>query len=399
MRVALIHYWLVAERGGEKVLRALCDMFPQAVIFTHVADRVLTDRLFPGHEIRESFIAKLPFARRAYKSYLPLMPLALEELDLRGFDLVIAFESGPAKGAITDPGAVHVCYCFTPMRYIWDHYRLYRDNAGFLARMTLPFFAHWLRQWDFASAARVDAFIADSAFVGQRIKKYYRRESTVVHPPVDIEAFAATPRGADPRFAGAYLWVGQLTAYKRPDIAVSALAGIKRRLIVIGDGEETEALKAMADNDYIEFLGRAPDEVVRRAFASARALIFPGEEDFGMTPVEAMASGLPVIALGRGGALSTVVDGETGILFDDQSREGLQAAVRRFESMEATFDSDVLRRHAQQFSTHAFKQAMTEALRIAGVAIRNDVSPARGETNEAIFPQSQLREISAFPKR
>ncbi len=369
MRVALIHYWLVAERGGEKVLRVLCDMFPEAVIFTHVADRAITDRLFAGHEIRESFIARLPFARRAYRSYLPLMPLALEELDLRGFDLVISSESGPAKGVIPDPGAVHVCYCHTPMRYIWDHYRTYRESAGLFARLMMPFFAHRLRQWDVSAAARVDAFVANSTFVAQRIRKYYRRDSTVIHPPVDLAAFSDAPREPDPQFAGAYLWVGRLTAYKRPEIAVKALIGMKRPLVVIGDGEETASLKTMAGGADVRFLGRADDATLRRAYASCRALIFPGEEDFGMAPVEAMACGLPVIALKRGGALSTVIDGETGIFFEDQSIEGLQSALRRFESIERDFDRDALRRHAQNFSTDSFRRAFADVLRIAGAVI------------------------------
>jgi glycosyltransferase involved in cell wall biosynthesis len=369
VRVALVHYWLVAERGGEKVLRVLCDMFPGAVIFTHVADRALTERLYPGHEVRESFIARLPFARRAYRSYLPLMPLALEELDLRGFDLVISSESGPAKGVIPDPGAVHVCYCHSPMRYIWDHYRTYRESAGIVARLMMPFFAHRLRQWDVSAAARVDAFVANSTFVAQRIRKYYRRESTVIHPPIDLDSFKEAPRERDPRFEGAYLWVGRLTAYKRPEIAVKGLIEMKRPLVVIGDGEATASLKAMAGAGDVRFLGRADNETLRRAYASCRALVFPGEEDFGMTPVEAMACGLPVIALKRGGALSTVIDGQTGILFEDQSIAGFQAAVRRFESIERDFDGELLRRHAQSFSTQSFRRAFADVLRLAGAAI------------------------------
>jgi len=371
MRTAIVHYWIVADRGGEKVVRALCEMFPGAVIFTHVANAELTRRLFPGHEIRTSFIARLPFAERFYQSYLPLMPLALEQLDLSEFDLVISSESGPAKGIIPAPRTPHICYCHSPMRYIWDQYHIYRRNAGFAARLAMPFIAHRLRQWDVTSAARVDDFVANSKFVAARIGKYYRREATVVYPPVDIEAFSSLERGADPRFEDAYLWVGQLTAYKNPEAAVRALTTLKKRMIIIGDGEGERHLRAIA-GDAITFLGRADAATLKQAYASCRALIFPGEEDFGIVPVEAMAAGLPVIALGRGGAAETVRHEVTGILYKDASVDGLISAVEEFERRERDFNTEIIRSNARRFDKSRFKKAMAAIFRRHGVETSPD---------------------------
>lgn len=370
LRTAIIHYWIIAERGGEKVVRALCDLFPDAVIFTHVADRDLVARLYPGHEIRTTFISRLPFAQKQYQRYLPLMPLALEELDLSEFDLVLSSESGPAKGVIAPPTATHICYCHSPMRYIWDHYHLYRRNAGIVARYAFPIIAHRMRQWDVTTAARVDHFVANSGFVASRIQKYYRRTADVAYPPVDVEQFQRTPARIDAAWRDAYLWVGQLTAYKNPAIAIDAANALGVKLIVIGDGDMAPALKARA-KDNIHFLGRADDETVRRAYASCRALVFPGEEDFGMTPIEAMAAGTPVIALNRGGATETVVAEKTGVLYDDDSVDGLTAAVRQFESMEKAFDRDAISHHAEKFNVAAFKKRMLELFQRYGIAPTN----------------------------
>ena len=366
MRTALIHYWIVAERGGEKVLRALCDLFPDAVIFTHIANRDLAARLYPGHEIRTTFISRLPFSRKLYQSYLPLMPLALEQLDLSEFDLILSSESGPAKGVIPPPAAAHICYCHSPMRYIWDHYHIYRRNAGFPARAVFPFVAHRMRQWDVTAAARVDRFIANSNFVASRIQKYYRRSADVVHPPVDVEKYGTETTAAEENWRDAYLWIGQLTAYKKPATAIEAATRLQKKLIVIGDGELTPALRAQA-GPTVEFLGRVDDNTVRRAYSSCRALIFPGEEDFGMTPIEAMAAGTPVIALNKGGATETVIAQETGILYDDNSADGLAAAMTKFESIEKDFDPTLIRRHARAFGVDAFKNRMVRLLESYGV--------------------------------
>ncbi|MEM9015188.1 MAG: glycosyltransferase [Pseudomonadota bacterium] len=368
MRVAIIHYWIIADRGGEKVVQALCKMFPQAVIYTHVADPEIAQRLFPGHEIRFTRIAKLPFARRHYQKYLPLMPAALEELDLGEFDLILSSESGPAKGIIPPPRALHVCYCHSPMRYVWDHYHLYKSAAGPIARLAMSHFAPRLRLWDATSAMRVDHFAANSAFVAARIGKYYRREATVIAPPVDVSRYLSVNRQNETADRP-YLWVGQLTAYKNAELAVRAFNESGKSLHIVGDGEERRKLERIA-GPHIRFLGRVSHGALLDAYATARALIFPGEEDFGMVPVEAMAAGLPVIAWARGGALETVKPQLSGVLFDEPSVDALNEAVEQFEATETSFDVSELRAHAKTFDQKTFLTKFRTLLTNQGV--RND---------------------------
>jgi glycosyltransferase involved in cell wall biosynthesis len=349
MRVALIHYWLVSWRGGEQVLRAMADLYPDADIYTHVADQDLIRERFPGRRVYTTFISRLPFARRLYKNYLPLMPLALEGIDLRGYDLVISSESGPAKGVLVSPGTVHLCYCHSPMRYAWDMYHEYRSSVSRLKQLVMLPLLHYMRIWDQVSAQRVDAYVANSRFVASRIRKYYGRRSTVVHPPVAVDDFLVGAKSED-----FYLHVGQLVPYKKPDLLVEAFNETGARLIVIGEGEMLRRLKARA-RPNIEFLGRQSFEVIRDHYARCRALIFPGLEDFGIVPVEAMAAGKPVIAFAGGGALETVVDGVTGVFFSDQSARGIAGAVAIFEARMGEFDSGRIREHAQAFSTQRFK--------------------------------------------
>lgn len=352
MKVAIVHYWLVGMRGGEKVIEALCEMYPQADIFTHVyVPDMVSDRI-RAHRVIPTFINKLPRAASMYKTYLPLMPTALEQLDMRGYDLIISSESGPAKGIIPPSDALHVCYCHTPMRYIWNMYHDYRDNAGRLARLAMPPLTHYLRMWDVGTAARVDSFVANSMTVSRRIRRYYGADSTVIHPPVDTDAY----QQADPSQMGDfYLMAGELVRYKRPDLAVQAFNDMRLNLVVIGGGEMLEELRRMA-GPTITVLGAQPFDVLKSHYARSRALIFPGEEDFGMVPVEAMASGRPVIAFGKGGATETVVAGETGVFFDVQSVEAIAAAVRTFETM--NIDSDRIMSHARQFGRRPFIQRM-----------------------------------------
>jgi glycosyltransferase involved in cell wall biosynthesis len=352
MRVALVHYWLASMRGGEKVIENLVDVFPDCEIFTHVVDPSRISEKIRRRPIRTTFIAKLPFASSQFRKYLPLMPLALETLDLRDFDVVITSESGPAKGVITTPHTLHVCYCHSPMRYLWNMYHDYKASAGALTAVCMGPVFHYLRAWDFASAARVDHFIANSTAVAGRIEKYYRRTADIIHPPVQVENFLVSRTPGD-----VFLCVGHLAPYKRIDLAVRAFNEMRKDLVVIGDGDQLDELRSIA-GPTIKLLGFQPDDVVREQLSKCRALLFPGEEDFGIVPVEAMASGRPVIAFGRGGALDTVVDGTTGVLFREQSVSGVVNAVRRFEQIESSFDPDVLVRHAYQFRSEAFRDSV-----------------------------------------
>ncbi|HYC03991.1 MAG TPA: glycosyltransferase [Azospirillaceae bacterium] len=352
MKVALVHYWLVTMRGGEKVLEELCRLFPEADIFTHVVDRDALSPTLLRHDIKTSFIQNLPKARTQYQKYLPLMPMALEHLDLRGYDLVISSEAGPAKGVITDPEAVHVCYCHSPMRYVWNMYHDYRSSLGGVAAKALVPVAHYLRWWDALTATRVDEFVANSGNVAKRIQRYYGRGSEVVYPPVAVDDFTPT-RDHD----GFYLLAGQLVGYKRADLAVEAFNRSGRPLVVIGAGEQLEQLRHMAKPN-VTILGPQPFSSLRDHYARCRALIFPGEEDFGIVPVEAMASGKPVIAYGKGGALETVVEGRTGLFFRQQTVDDLNEAVTRFEATERRFSADEIALRARAFDASVFREDM-----------------------------------------
>lgn len=357
MRVAIIHYWWLSNRGGEAVCSAICDMFPNADIFMHVSEEETVRKSLPKNfkgKITNSFISRLPGSKNHYQKYLPLMPLALEQLDLSDYDLIISSESGPAKGVITRPDAVHICYCHSPMRYVWDMYHEYRNSAGRLIKLLFPFFAHRLRMWDRLSADRVDHFIANSSFVASRIRKFYRRESEVIFPPVNVSEFSAE----EPR-EGFYLSLGQLVPYKRADLAVEAFNRLNLPLVVVGEGELHKELKAKAGLN-IEVVGRQPFDVIRNLLQRCKGLIFPGVEDFGIVPVEAMASGAPVIAYAKGGALETVIDGETGIHFHEQTVEALVDAVGKMERGDVVFDPKALRSHAEKFSKERFKQEIQQ---------------------------------------
>lgn len=350
MKVAIVHYWMVAMRGGEKVIEALLDIFPEADIFTHVYDPRAVSEKIARQQVATTFIQHLPFSRHLYQNYLPLMPLALEQLDLRGYDLVISSESGPAKGVLTSPGCPHICYCHTPMRYLWDMYHEYKKGTGPIKRLLMVPLIHYLRMWDVAAAQRVDYFVANSTNVARRIQKIYRRDANVVYPPVAIDDFYISDEQDD-----FYLMVGQLVGYKRADLAVRVFNKIGRRLIVIGEGEQFSLLKKIAGPN-ISLMGRQPFSVIQEHYAKCRALIFPGEEDFGIVPVEAMASGRPVIAYGKGGALETVEKGKTGMFFRNQTEESLISAIQIFEKNESLFNPETCREHAKKFSSENFNK-------------------------------------------
>ncbi|CAN7619191.1 glycosyltransferase [Rhizobium rhizogenes] len=348
MRVAIIHYWLVGMRGGEKVLEALCRMYPCADIFTHVYDASSVSDVIRKHKIHTTFIDRLPGAKKLYKKYLPLMPMALEQMDLNEYDLVISSESGPSKGIIPSPAALHVCYCHSPMRYIWNMYNKYYDSSGLMTRLMMPPLAHYLRTWDVATANRVDHFAANSATVAQRIKSYYRRDSEIIHPPVDTTAFHPIPPS---EVGGHYLMVGELVSYKRPDLAVEAFNQMKAELVVIGGGEMLDRLRRIA-GPTVTIMGPQPFDVLKDQYSRCKALIFPGEEDFGIVPVEAMASGRPVIAFGRGGATETVVSDKTGVFFETQTTEAMIDAVERLDRIDFNPADAVAR--AAEFRTEVF---------------------------------------------
>lgn len=348
MKVAIVHYWLVKMRGGEKVLEAICELFPEADIYTHVYDPVNISDTIKLHKIKTSFINKLPFAKRLYQSYLPLMPFALKSLDLSGYDLVISSESGPAKGVVVKPESRHICYCHTPMRYVWDMYDEYRQNAGFITRLFMSLFIRWLRRWDKGTAEGVDEFIANSRFVQQRIKNIYGRESTVIYPPVSVEDFYISDNIDD-----YYLYAGELTQYKRPQLAIEAFNSSGRKLLIIGEGGMEAELKKMA-RDNITFLGRQSFEKLKYYFSHCKALIFPGVEDFGIIPVEVMASGRPVIAFRAGGAMETVIENKSGLFFDEQTPQSINTLIDDFDEAISILNPDEIRGIAEKFSKQCF---------------------------------------------
>jgi glycosyltransferase involved in cell wall biosynthesis len=377
LRVAIVHYWFLGHAGGERVVEALAEMFPQADLFALFADRASMSPRLRRHRLATSFLDRLPGGRRFYQRLLPLHPLALEQLDLRGYDLVLSSESGPAKGVLTPQDACHICYCHSPMRYLWDLYQPYRRGLGRLSGGAFALAAHYLRQWDLASAARVDAFLANSHWVAARIRKWYGRQARVIYPPVDLAPVGLAPvelaedrPGPEPE--DYYLVVSRLVEYKRVDLAIAAADRLQRPLRIVGDGPEYRRLKKLA-GPTVRFLGRLDDDAVRRQYARCRALLFPGEEDFGIVPVEAQSFGRPVIAYARGGALETVegfFPGEalrpeqqpTGVFFRRPDAESLAEAMLAFEAAEGRFSPGYIRRSVRRFSRSRFQAEMTAAI-------------------------------------
>lgn len=351
-KIALVHYWLTGMRGGEKVVQSICNIFPEVDIFTLVYDKEKISDTINNHRITTSFIQKLPFAKRRYQNYLPFMPVAIEQFDLSDYDLVISSESGIAKGVLTKPETCHICYCHSPMRYLWNMYFDYMKNEkmGPLKRNFIKWYFNYLRVWDLASASRVDYFISNSHNVRKRIKKYYRRDAEVIYPPVNIESFK--PVGDKKDY---YLMVSQLVSYKRIDLAIEAFNELEKELVIIGEGPELKKLKKRAKSN-IRFMGWTDNSELALYYAEARAFIFPGEEDFGITPVEAQASGTPVIGYGRGGLCETVIDGKTGILFETQDSESLVKAVKSFESSGIEDNHEIIRQNSRKFSTGEFEE-------------------------------------------
>lgn len=351
LRVALVHDWLNQYGGAERVLEVVHALFPSAPIYTSLyAPRVMPAG-YRVWDIRTSFMQHLPLAKRHHQPFLPLYPLAFEQFDLSAYDLVLSIKSAFCHGVITRPETLHVCYCLTTTRFLWQfHDYARRERIGPLGRLLLPLVLSQARLWDRAAADRVDDFLAISRAVAARIAKIYRRPSAVIHPPIDCRGFQPAAAHGD-----YYLVVSRLIPYKRIDLAVQACTALGRPLKVVGGGRDAPRLARLA-GPTVELLGRVSDADLRALYAGCRALLFPGEEDFGLAPLEAQASGRPVVALAAGGALDTVRDGVTGVLFREQSAEALIAAIERFEALR--LDPRLMRSHAAQFDTPVFARRL-----------------------------------------
>lgn len=362
MRVALVHDWLVAMRGGERCLEALCELYPEADLYTLFFEPQAVSESIALRRVTASALQRLPGARRYYRYLLPLFPAAIERFDLRDYDVVISSSHCVAKGALAGPHGCHIAYIHTPMRYIWDQYDQYFGRGLSLGRMAMPLFRDYLQRWDVASGRRPHHLVANSRHVAERIRRLYGRTATVIYPPARTAAFVPSERDD-----GYYLIVSAFVPYKRLDLAIAAFNRLGLPLHVVGDGPDGARLRRRAGG-AIRFLGALPDAALRAQYAGCRALVFPGEEDFGIVPVEAMASGKPVIAYGRGGVTESIVplgddsatdaEAPTGILFEPQTSAALEGAVRRFEQTRTRFSAAANRRRAERFDETRFKDEM-----------------------------------------
>jgi glycosyltransferase involved in cell wall biosynthesis len=352
MKVALAHDYLNQYGGAERVLEQLHDLYPDAPIYTSMYDPKVMPSFYRSWDIRTSFMQRLPMVTNRHQAYLMAYPIAFESFDLGEYDVVISNSSAFCKGVVTGPNTLHISYCLTPMRWVW-RYREYveRERLGALTRTLLPPLIHYLRVWDAGASSRVDRYVAISTAVAARIRKYYRREAEIIYPPVDCQQFGL------PRPPGDYyVTVGRLTPYQRKDLIVEAFRELDRPVKIVGDGRDRARLEARATPN-IEFVGRVDDATLRELYANCRAYLFPAEEDFGIAPVEAQAAGRPVVAYAAGGALDTVIDGETGVHFYKQTPQALLEAVQRLELM--SFDSERIRQNAERFSVRVFRKQFT----------------------------------------
>lgn len=363
MRIALVHDYLNQYGGAERVLEAFCEIWPEAPIYTLIYDKKRTGYAFENRKIYTSFLQKIPFVKSHHRPFLFLMPTAIEQFDLTKYDLVISDSASYAKGVITRPDALHICYCHTPTRYLWDDSHKYIKEFGYpnSIQKIIPFFLNYLRLWDEAAASRVDKFIANSNFVASRIKKYYQREAEVIYPPVKADFFRPKQNsiGVD-KSNNYFLIVARLLPYKRIDIAIKAFNKLKLPLVIIGDGPEREKLQKIAKKN-IKFVGLVSDDVLKDYYANCRAFIFPQEEDFGITAVEAMAAGRSVIAYKGGGVKEIVKEGVSGIFFDKQTVGCLIRAIQKFQTIK--FNSEIIRQQALQFDKEIFKDKIKEFIR------------------------------------
>ncbi len=353
MKIALVASWLNQYGGAERVLEVVHDLFPDAPVFTSTYWPRALPPAYQTWDIRPSFLNRVPIANQ--RLVLPLYPAAFESLDLRGYDRIVSITSAFAHGVRVPPGAQHICYCLTPARFLWNYADyVERESIGRLPRLVLPFLIHFLRDWDRRVAARVTQFVAISQAVCERIERHYRRPSGIIYPPVDVERFQVSETRED-----FFLILSRLVPYKRIDLAVQAFGELGLPLVVAGDGRDRARLRQMAKPN-VKFLGRVSDKEAHDLLACCRAFVFPGEEDFGITPLEANACGKPVIAFAGGGALETIVEGVTGAFFREPMAQSLAAAVATFE--DRAFDAWTMRKHAERFSTQVFKDRLKQVV-------------------------------------
>ena len=355
MKVALVHDFLLKLGGAERVLASMMDMYPDSDVFTLLYDEKKVGKVFPRKRVKTSFLHKYPsFIRSKHRFFTHKMPRAIEELDLSGYDLVLSSSSAFAHGALVDSDTPHLCYCHSPMRYAWDHASEYikENNIRGLKKAYYSFLIKYLRQWDQLAGGRPDKYIANSVNVSKRIKKYYGLESEVIYPPVDVDRFRVGEKNSD-----YFLIVSTLTPYKKIDLAIELFNRIGKRLVIIGDGPARSYLEAISA-DNIDFLGFKKDEEVQEYLQNCRALIFPGEEDFGIVPVEAMACGKPVLAYGKGGVLESVEAGVTGEFFYEPTVSSMEDGLGRLIYHEKDYKPHTIRKHALRFSKEAFEKAI-----------------------------------------
>jgi glycosyltransferase involved in cell wall biosynthesis len=368
VKIAVVHDYFIQRGGAEKLAEAIYNMLPGADLFATVALESRMPESLRHVSVKTSWMQRLPLLEKCYRFYFPLYPLAVSSLDLSDYDLVISSSSGYAKGVRANADAIHVCYCHAPMRWVWN-FKSYsaRESFGGTVRQILRVVLRALKAWDKGASRQPDHFIANSNVVAKRIARAYHRHAEVIHPPIDVNRFAISHEEGTH-----YIVLARLVSYKRIDLAVEAMTRLGRKLFVIGEGPAAESLSAIA-GPTVRFVGRASDEYVEEYVRTCRALIFPGEEDFGMAPLEVAAAGRPTIAFKRGGAEETVVEGQTGVFFDEQTSDALVEAILRFEKMQ--WDPTTIRRHAENFSVPIFELNMRRFLRRVGAPV-DDSRPA-----------------------
>jgi glycosyltransferase involved in cell wall biosynthesis len=359
LRIAIVHYWLDSYRGGEKVVEALCEMYPQADIYTNIYKPESLPDSITSHKVYTTFIQKLPFVSKLSRHYLPLMPLALKLLNFKKYDLIISSESGPAKFIRKPKQALHICYCHSPMRYIWDMEKDYCRELGIVARGLWKSIACYMRWWDKQSVKRVDYFIANSRFIAARIRKFYKRKSIIIHPPVDICKFSSHSQREN-----FYLCVSQLVSYKKVGLVIRAFNKLKLPLVVIGGGDELKNIKKIAKSN-ISILGKVSDKLLKEKIETCKAFVYAGKEDFGIVFAEAQSAGAPVIAYGKGGVKDIVIDKKTGYLFFEQSEDSLIECISKIEDISYNFNNSVnISERMKKFSKERFKSEINDFIKI-----------------------------------